>query len=244
MADQKTGTREEWLAARKALLVREKELTRQGDRLAAERRDLPWLAIDKEYRFDTDSGPKTLPELFDGRSQLIVYHFMFGPDYAAGCPACSSIADGFNGSVPHLNARDVTFTAISRAPLGKLRTYRARMGWSFPWASSYSSDYNFDLEISHPEETTREWLAGGVPPVAAEFAEECGTSPVAYLSESPVLNSYALQDGNVYLTYSTTARGLEFMMVYYSLLDRVPRGRDEADEGQLWLRRHDEYDSQ
>jgi predicted dithiol-disulfide oxidoreductase (DUF899 family) len=244
MPSHKTGTREQWLAARNELLAKEKELTRRSDQLAAERRDLPWVPIEKQYRFDTDEGPRTLAELFDGRSQLIVYHFMFGPPYAAGCPVCSSIADGINGAVPHLNARDVTFTCISRAPLDKLQAYRARMGWSFPWASSYQSDYNFDLEISRPEETARQWLAGGVPPVVARFAQDCGTEPASYLSESPVLNSYALEDGDVYLTYSTTARGLEFMMVYYGLLDRAPLGRDEADQSQMWLRRHDEYDSQ
>jgi predicted dithiol-disulfide oxidoreductase (DUF899 family) len=241
MVQRKVATREEWLAARDALLVQEKELTRRGDQLAAERRDLPWMPIGKEYRFDTDAGPKTLAELFDGRSQLIAYHFMFGPAYAAGCPVCSSAADTFNGAVPHLNARDVTFTCISRAPLDKLQAYRRRMGWSFPWVSSYRSDYNFDLEISRPEEVTRGFLAGGVPPVATRLAEECGTEPAAYLSEAPVLSAYALEDGTVYLTYSTTARGLEFMMGYYGFLDRAPLGRNEGDPPQMWMRRHDEY---
>jgi predicted dithiol-disulfide oxidoreductase (DUF899 family) len=241
MPTHRTGTREEWLAARNELLAKEKELTRRGDQLAAQRRELPWLPVGKEYRFGTDEGPKTLAELFAGRSQLIVYHFMFGPGYAAGCPVCSSIADSLNGVVPHLNARDVTFTAISRAPLDKLQAYRARMGWSFPWASSYGSDYSADLEISHPEETVRGWLAGGVPPLAARFARDCGTETARYLSESPVLNCYALEGGTVYLTYSTTARGLEFMMVYYGLLDRVPAGRGEDGQGASWLRRHDEY---
>jgi predicted dithiol-disulfide oxidoreductase (DUF899 family) len=166
MPTHRTGTREEWLAARNELLAKEKELTRRGDQLAAQRRELPWLPVGKEYRFGTDEGPKTLAELFAGRSQLIVYHFMFGPGYAAGCPVCSSIADSLNGVVPHLNGRDVTFTAISRAPLDKLQAYRARMGWSFPWASSYGSDYSADLEISHPEETVRGWLAGGRRPPA------------------------------------------------------------------------------
>jgi predicted dithiol-disulfide oxidoreductase (DUF899 family) len=241
MVQRKVATRGEWLAARDALLVQEKELTRRGDQLAAERRDLPWVPIEKEYRFDTDAGPKTLAELFDGRSQLIAYHFMFGPAYAAGCPVCSSAADTFNGAVPHLNARDVTFTCISRAPLDKLQAYRRRMGWSFPWVSSYGSDYNFDLEISRPEEVTRGFLAGGVPPVATRLAEECGTEPAAYLSEAPVLSAYALEDGTVYLTYSTTARGLEFMMGYYGFLDRAPLGRNEGDPPQMWMRRHDEY---
>ena len=241
MVKHSVATREEWLAARGQLLAREKELTRRGDQLAAERRELPWVPLGKEYRFATAGGARTLAELSGGRSQLVIYHFMFGPDYTAGCPVCSSAADTFNGAVPHLNARDVTFTCVSRAPLEKLQAYRQRMGWSFPWASSFESDYNFDLEISRPVEATRELLAGGVPPVAAELAQECGTEPAAYLSEAPVLNSYAIEDGTVYLTYSTTARGLEFMMGYYGFLDRAPLGRDEGDPPQLWVRRHDEY---
>ena len=241
MVQHKVATREEWQAARNELLAREKELTRRNDQLAAERRELPWVPVEKEYRFGTDDGPRTLAGLFGGRSQLMVYHFMFGPAYAAGCPVCSSAADTFNGAVAHLNARDVTFTCVSRAPLDKLQAYRRRMGWSFPWASSYGSDYNFDLEISRPEEATREMLAGGVPPVVTRLAEECGTGPVAYLSEAPVLSSYALDDGTVYLTYSTTARGLEFMMSYYGFLDRAPLGRNEGDPPQMWMRRHDEY---
>ena len=237
----KVATREEWLAARNDLLAKEKDLTRRGDQLAAERRELPWVAIDKEYRFGTDEGPRTLRELFDGRSQLMVYHFMFGPAYTAGCPVCSSAADSFDGAVPHLNARDVTFTCISRAPLEKLQAYKRRMGWNFPWASSHGSDYNFDLEISRPEEATREFLGDDVPVLATELAAECGTQPAAYLSEAPVLTSYALEDGNVYLTYSTTARGLEFMLVYYGFLDRAPAGRNEGDQPMRWMRRHDEY---
>ncbi len=242
MTSHRTGTREEWLAARGELLAKEKELTRRGDQLAAERRGLPWVPIEKQYRFGTDAGPRTLAELFDGRPQLIVYHFMFGPDYTAGCPACSSIADGFNGNMSHLKARDVAFTAISRAPLDKLQAYKRRMGWSFPWASSYGSDYAFDLELAYPVETARGWLAGGVPPVAAKNARECGTEPAVYIAEQPVMNCYTLENGTVYLTYSTTARGLEFMMVYYRLLDLTPLGRNEEDDAQLWLRRHDEYD--
>jgi predicted dithiol-disulfide oxidoreductase (DUF899 family) len=241
MAQHKTATREEWLAARNQLLAAEKELTRRGDQLAEQRRDLPWVPVDKEYRFDTEHGPRTLAELFDGRSQLLVYHFMFGPAFAAGCPVCSSAADTFNGAVPHLNARGVTFTAISRAPLDKLLGYRQRMGWTFPWASSYGTDYNFDLEISRPEEVTRAALAGGVPPVVTRLADDCGTEPAAYLSEMPVMSSYALDGGTVYLSYSTTARGLEFMMGYYGFLDRGPLGRNEGDPPEMWLRRHDEY---
>jgi predicted dithiol-disulfide oxidoreductase (DUF899 family) len=241
MAQHKTATREEWLAARNQLLAAEKELTRRGDQLAEQRRDLPWVPVDKEYRFDTEHGPRTLAELFDGRSQLLVYHFMFGPAFAAGCPVCSSAADTFNGAVPHLNARGVTFTAISRAPLDKLLGYRQRMGWTFPWASSYGTDYNFDLEISRPEEVTRAALAGGVPPIVTRLADDCGTEPAAYLSEMPVMSSYALDGGTVHLTYSTTARGLEFMMGYYGFLDRGPLGRNEGDPPEMWLRRHDEY---
>jgi predicted dithiol-disulfide oxidoreductase (DUF899 family) len=244
MTSHQTGTREQWVAARDELLAKEKELTRRSDQLAAERRSLPWVPIEKQYRFDTDAGPKTLQELFAGRSQLIAYHFMFGPGYTAGCPTCSSIADGFNGNISHLNARDTTFTCISRAPLDKLQAYKQRMGWNFPWASSYGSDYAFDLEIAYPEETARGWLADGVPPVAARNAQACGTDPAAYVSERPVMNSYTLEDETVYLTYSTTARGLEFMMVYYGVLDRTPLGRNEGDAGQLWLHRHDEYDGQ
>jgi len=241
MAQHKTATREEWLAARNQLLAAEKELTRRGDQLAEQRRDLPWVEVGKEYRFDTGHGPRTLAELFDGRSQLLVYHFMFGPAFAAGCPVCSSAADTFNGAVAHLNARGVTFTAISRAPLDKLLGYRQRMGWTFPWASSYGSDYNFDLEISRPEEVTRAALADGVPPVVTRLADDCGTEPAAYLSEMPVMSSYALDGGTVYLTYSTTARGLEFMMGYYGFLDRSPLGRNEGDPPEMWLHRHDEY---
>lgn len=238
----RVATHEEWLAARNALLAKEKELTRRGDQLAAERRSLPWLPIEKEYRFETGSGPRTLAELFSGRSQLLVYHFMFGPDFTAGCPVCSSAADTFNGAVPHLNARDITFTCISRAPLDRLQAYQRRMGWDFPWASSYVSDYNFDLEISRPEEVTRGFLADGVPHVASRLSEECGTVPAVYLSETPVMSAYAIEDATVHLTYSTTARGLEFMMGYYGFLDRTPLGRNEGSPPEMWLRRHDEYE--
>ena len=241
MTSHNTGTREEWLAARLELLEAEKELTRRSDEAARQRRELPWVRVDKDYRFETDGGTPSLAGLFQGRSQLLVYHFMFGPAFAAGCPVCSSAADTFNGAVPHLNARGVTFTAISRAPLDKLLGYRQRMGWTFPWASSYGTDYNFDLEISRPEEVTRAALAGGVPPVVTRLADDCGTEPAAYLSEMPVMSSYALDGGTVYLSYSTTARGLEFMMGYYGFLDRSPLGRNEGDPPEMWLRRHDEY---
>jgi predicted dithiol-disulfide oxidoreductase (DUF899 family) len=241
MTSHKTATHEEWLAARNELLVKEKELTRRGDQLAAERRALPWVPVEKEYHFETAAGSKTLLELFDGRSQLIVYHFMFGPPYDAGCPICSSMADTFEGAVAHLNARDVTFTCVSRAPLDKLLAYRTRMGWSFPWASSYDSDYKLDSGTSHPEETTREWVAGGASPLLAKAAADCGVEPATYLTETPAMTTYATDGATVYLTYSTTGRGLEIMMAYYPLLDRVPLGRDEP-EGAMWLRRNDEYD--
>ncbi|MDR2983233.1 MAG: DUF899 domain-containing protein [Nocardiopsaceae bacterium] len=241
MNSHKIGTREEWVAARNELLAKEKELTRRADQLAAERRELPWVPVEKEYRFDTAAGPKTLAELFDGRSTLVVYHFMFGPDYEAGCPTCSSMADSFNGAVPHLNARDVTFTCVSRAPMDKIQAYKDRMGWTFPWASSFHSDYNFDQETSNSEETVRGWLAGGVPPIVARNSEVCGTEPLRYMTERPAMSTYALEDGNVYLTYSTTARGLEFMMDYYAFLDRTPAGRDEGSQPQYWVLPHDRY---
>jgi predicted dithiol-disulfide oxidoreductase (DUF899 family) len=240
MVKHQVAAREEWLAARNQLLAQEKEQTRRGGQLAAERRNLPWVPIEKEYRFDTDEGPKTLPELFDERSQLIVYHFMFGPAYTAGCPVCSSAADTFNGVVPHLNARDVTFACISRAPLDKLQTYQRRMGWNFPWASSDGSDYNFDLEISRPEEATREFLAGGVPRSPPNWRRSAGPSPWHTCPRAPVMSAYAREDGAVYLTYSTTARGLEFMMGYYGFLDRTPLGRNEGDAPMRWMRRYDE----
>jgi predicted dithiol-disulfide oxidoreductase (DUF899 family) len=242
MTGHKIATREEWLAARKALLAQEKEHTRRGDELARHRRELPWVRVEKEYTFQTEDGPKTLAELFDGRSQLVIYNFMFGPDYEAGCPVCSSIADSFDGVLPHLRARDVTMVCVSHAPLEKLRAYRERMGWSFNWVSSYESDFNFDFEHSRTGDQVRSWLGGEVPEVPSRFASECGTDLVAYLSEGPGLSVFALLDQDVYLTYSTTARGLEPVMVYYGILDRVPRGRDEGDPPDpSWIRRHDEF---
>src|SRR5262249_29126494 len=192
-------------------------------------RELPWVRVEKEYTFQTEDGPKTLAELFDGRSQLAVYHFMFGPDYDAGCPVCSSIADSFNGVLSHLEARDVTMICISRAPLEKLLEYRARMGWAFNWASSYESDFNFDFERSQTREQASAMLGDEAPAVVSRFASDCGTDPAGYLSEGPGLSAFVLSDGDVYLTYSTTARGLEPVMVYYGILDRVARGRDEGD---------------
>jgi predicted dithiol-disulfide oxidoreductase (DUF899 family) len=241
MADQKIGTREEHQAAREELLKREKELTRENDELARQRRELPWVPIEKEYSFDTEEGPKTLPELFDGRSQLMIYHFMFGPAYTAGCPVCSSGADTYNGAVPHLNARDVTFLCSSRAPLEKLQAYRKRMGWTFPWVSSAGSDFNFDFGASHTEEELKPFLESGQLGPVPEIAAACGTDPAGYLTEGPVLSVFALVDGVVHQTYSTGARGLEPLMSYYGILDRAPKGRDEGDPGPMWIRRHDEY---
>jgi predicted dithiol-disulfide oxidoreductase (DUF899 family) len=246
-----TGTREQWLAARLELLEAEKELTRRSDELAERRQALPWVRIDKEYRFDTDEGGASLADLFRGRSQLLVYHFMFGPDYAAGCPSCSMIADGFNGFAVHLANHDVTLCAISRAPLPKLQAYKRRMGWTFPWASSFGSDFNFDFNIAVTEAQQR---AGGteynyqrgvhpldaasVPPVVAQFAASCGTDGQTYMRDRPGMSAFALENGAVYHTYSTYARGLDVLWGAYQWLDRAPRGRNE--NGPWWLR-HDEY---
>jgi predicted dithiol-disulfide oxidoreductase (DUF899 family) len=242
--EHRTATREEWGAERAELLEREKALTQMNEELARLRQELPWVPIEKEYTFQTEDGPKSLAELFDGRSQLAVYHVMFGPDYEAACPVCSSIVDSFDGIVPHLAARDVTMICISRAPLDKLLAYRERMGWGLTWASSYESDFNFDFDHSRPRETVREWFGDDPPPVVVRFASECGTDAYGYLSEGPGLSVFACADGDVYLTYATTARGLEPVMVYYAILDRVPRGRDEGDPANpTWIRRHDEFSS-
>jgi predicted dithiol-disulfide oxidoreductase (DUF899 family) len=235
---------EDWAAARDELLVREKEHTRLGDELARLRRELPWVRIEKEYRLETADGTRTLAELFDGRSQLLVYHFMFGPSYQAGCPVNSSIADALDGLVPHLKARDVTMICVSGAPLEKLLAYRERMGWAFNWASSYETDFGAELGFSGTEEQTREWavpILDQLPPVAARNARAVGTELISYLSEGFGFSAFALQDGAVYQTYSTTGRGVEFLMSYYAILDRAPNGRDEGDGFQLWIRRHDEY---
>jgi len=240
MTEHKVGTREEWLVARNVLLDREKELTRRGDELARERRELPWVRVEKDYSFETEHGPRTLVELFDGRSQLLVYNFMFGPDYTAGCPVCSSGADTYTGAVAHLRARDATFLCISRAPLERLQAYERRMGWSFPWVSSHGSDFNFDFGASHTQEELAPLLAGNLGPVPG-VAADCGTDPAGYLSEGPVFSVFALEDGVVYHTYSTTARGLEFMLGYYAFLDRAPNGRNEGEPPEMWVHRHDEY---
>jgi predicted dithiol-disulfide oxidoreductase (DUF899 family) len=241
------GTREEWLAARDALLVREKAHTREGDALARERRALPWVPVDEDYRFDTEQGEHTLAELFEGRSQLLVYHFMFGPSYEAGDAVNSSIADTIDPLLPHLHARDVTVVLASGAPLARLAAYRRRMGWQVPWVSSYRSTFNSDLGFSHGDVAGREVVeqmmgGAGIPPIVVHNARLAGTDAAGYMTESPGFSSFVLEDGVVYHAYSTTWRGLEFLMGYYPILDHAPKGRAEGpDDWQLWLRRHDEY---
>jgi predicted dithiol-disulfide oxidoreductase (DUF899 family) len=269
MTRHTTGTRKEWLAARLELLEAEKELTRRSDELALRRQELPWVRIDKGYRFETDEGSASLADLFRGRSQLLVYHFMFGPDYTAGCPACSAIADGFDGFVVHLANHDVTLAAVSRAPLAKLRAYKRRMGWTFPWASSFGSDFNFDFSVGFTEEQQREgsieynyrheaaWQARapvqeaeGRGPAAetssratsdgpSTFAAMTGTDVATYTRERPGMSAFVLEDGVVYHAYSAYARGLDGLWGMYQWLDRAPRGRNETG---VWWRRHDEYE--
>jgi len=263
MPKHRTGTREEWRAARLELLEAEKELTRRGDELARRRQELPWVRIDKAYRFETDEGSASLADLFRGRSQLLVYHFMFGPDYTAGCPSCSAIADGFNGFAVHLANHDVTLGAVSRAPLAKLQAYKRRMGWTFPWASSFGSDFNFDFSVGFTEEQQRTGgieynyrREAGTPPVGrdtatwrepggegpvAEMAASTGTDVATYTRERPGLSAFTLEDGVVYHTYSSYARGLDGLWGMYQWLDRAPRGRNEEGAG-IWWRRHDEYE--
>jgi predicted dithiol-disulfide oxidoreductase (DUF899 family) len=253
MTKHRTGTRSEWLAARLELLKDEKELTHRSDELARRRQELPWVPIDKDYRFDTDEGSASLADLFRGRSQLLVYHFMFGPDYTAGCPSCSAIADGFNGFVVHLANHDVTLSAVSRAPLPKLQEFKRRMGWSFPWASSFGSDFNFDFSVGFTEQQQRE---GGIeynfrrePGIESRPGQECGgeqarfaaiagTDVPTYERERPGMTAFALEDGVVYQTYSTYARGLDSLWGMYQWLDRAPKGRNETG---LWWRHHDKY---
>jgi predicted dithiol-disulfide oxidoreductase (DUF899 family) len=243
MPEHRVGTQEEWQAARDELLTEEKELTRRNDELTKKRRDLPWVRVEKEYSFETEAGTKSLAELFDGRSQLLVYHFMFGPVYDAGCTVCSSIADNLDPNLPHLNARDVTMMLVSRAPLEKLQAYKQRMGWSIDWASTAGSDFNRDIGFTHTEEELKPFLEGGVPPIVKQMAEASGTDPAGYVAEAPGLSAYILSDGVVYRTYVSTSRGLEPTMGYYFLLDRTPVGRHEDDSPEFWLRRHDEYEA-
>jgi len=253
MTAHKISTREEWLTERLELLQAEKELTRRSDELARQRQELPWVRVEKEYRFNTEQGGAALPDLFQGRSQLLVYHFMFGPDYAAGCSSCSSIADGFNGVAAHLAHHDVMLWAVSLAPLVKLQSYKQRMSWSFPWASSLSSDFNFDFNVSITEEQQRQgnleynFRRGGhpltestqLPEVVVQFAANSGTDARTYMRERPGLSAFVLEDGVVYHTYSTYARGLDGLWGMYQWLDRAPKGRNEVNGP--WWRRHDEY---
>jgi predicted dithiol-disulfide oxidoreductase (DUF899 family) len=246
-----TGTREDWLAARLDLLQAEKELTRQSDELARRRQALPWVRVDKAFRFETDDGQMSLPDLFRGRSQLLVYHFMFGPDYKAGCPSCSMIADGFHGFAVHLANHDVMLWVVSRAPLAKLQAYKQRMGWTFPWASSSASDFNFDFNVSVTEQQQR---AGGaeynfqpsplrdaaeLPAPVSQHAASCGTDTATFMRDKPGMSAFVREDGVVYHTYSTYARGLDGLWGAYQWLDRAPKGRNERGP---WWRRHDEYD--
>ncbi len=252
MTARKVGTREEWRAARLELLEAEKALTRRSDELARRRQELPWVRIDKEYRFETDAGSASLAALFRGRSQLLVYHFMFGPDYTAGCPHCSAIADGFDGFVVHLANHDVTLCAVSRAPLAKLQAYKRRMGWSFPWASSVGSDFTNNFGVAYTEAEQRSGVAEynfrstkwpprpvGEEGLLAELAASVGTDWATYTREAPGMSAFALEDGVVYHTYSAYARGLDGLWGLYQWLDRAPRGRNETG---VWIRRHDEYD--
>jgi predicted dithiol-disulfide oxidoreductase (DUF899 family) len=262
MTKPKTGTREEWLAARLELLEAEKELTRRSDALAQRRQELPWVRIDKDYRFETDEGSASLADLFRGRSQLLVYHFMFGPEYTAGCPSCSAIADGFDGSVVHLANHDVTLTAVSRAPIEKLQAYKRRMGWSFPWASSFGSDFNYDFQAAFTEEqqqsgggeynfqrsqgalfsSLRPLVEAGETGALDELALAAGgTDWATFTREQPGMSAFALADGVVHHTYSTYSRGLDGLWGMYQWLDRAPKGRNETGP---WMRRHDEYDSE
>jgi predicted dithiol-disulfide oxidoreductase (DUF899 family) len=243
MTERRIGTQAEWEAERNELLEVEKEHTRRADELAERRRALPWVPVEKDYELETADGTKSLADLFDGRSQLLIYHFMFGPSYEAGCPTCSSMADGFNGLLPHLHARDLALALVSRAPLEKLKAYKERMGWSIPWASSANSDFNFDFGASFHEEQMREAMPpeDQLPPIASWNAKATGTDLVSYISEMFGATALALEDGTVYKTYATTGRGVEFLMGYYWILDRTPKGRQEGEDFQTWIRRHDEY---
>src|SRR5262245_11958451 len=253
MPTHRTGTREEWLAARLELLKAENELTRRSDELERRRQELPWVRIDKAYRFETDEGSGSPADLFRGRSQLLVYHFMFGPDYTAGCPSCSAIADGFNGFVVHLANHDVMLWAVSRAPLAKLQAYKRRMGWTFPLASSLGSDFNFDFSVWFTEEQQREGgiaynyrrerpvaevPSGSTPDGPTTFAAMTGTDVATYTRERPGMSAFVLEDGVIYHAYSTYARGVDGLWGMYQWLDRAPKGRNETGG---WLRRHDEY---
>jgi predicted dithiol-disulfide oxidoreductase (DUF899 family) len=241
MTEHRIGTQEEWQAERDELLKEEKQLTRRGDELARKRRELSWVPVEKDYRFATEEGTKTLAELFGDRSQLVVYHFMFGPAWTGGCPVCSSIADTLAPQAPHLKARDTTLLLASRAPLEKLLAYRERMGWGIDWVSSGGSDFNRDLGFFNTEEELKPFMEGEIPLTVEQNARMCGTDAAGYVAEGPGLSVYSRSDGTVYRTYVTTARGLERAMAYYGLLDLTPKGRDESATEPLWIRRHDEY---
>jgi predicted dithiol-disulfide oxidoreductase (DUF899 family) len=259
MPEHRVGTQEEWQAERDELLAKEKELTRLNDELAERRRQLPWVPVEKEYSFETEDGTKSLADLFDGRSQLLVYHFMFGPDYKAGCPSCSMIADGFNGFAVHLANHDVQLCTVSRAPLAKLQAFKQRMGWSFPWASSLGGDFNYDFNVSLTEKQQQDgtveynyrrepaWTLRGIGdsltkdgegPVA-QIAATTGTDVATYTRERPGMSAFVREDGAIYHTYSTYSRGLDALWGSYQWLDRAPLGRNETG---IWWRRHDEYE--
>ena len=251
MTEHPTGTHEEWLAARLELLDAEKELTRRSDEVARQRQQLPWVKIDKDYRFDTDAGSVSFADLFDGRSQLLMYHFMFGPEYTAGCPVCSTIADGFNGFFVHLENHDVGMMAVSQAPIAAIQGYKSRMGWTFPWASSLGSDFNFDFDVSFTEEEQRSgeveynFRPMNTKPILdspseglTEIAAMTGTDAATYTRQAPGMSAFALEDGVVYHTYSAFARGVDSLWGMYQWLDRAPKGRNETG---LWFRRRDEY---
>ena len=242
MTQRKVGTQEEWQAARDELLAEEKELTRRGDELARKRRELPWVPVEEDYHFETDDGTKSLAELFDGRSQLLIYHFMYGPDYEGGCPVCTSIADNLNPNAIHLAARDTKLMLVSRAPLEKLQAYKKRLGWSIDWASTVGSDFNRKLGFLYTQEELKPFLEGDLPPAVAQNAEACSVDAGTYVAEGPGLSAYIRSGGTVYRTYVSTARGLEPAMGYYGLLDRTALGRQEEGEQVFWLRRRDEYE--
>jgi predicted dithiol-disulfide oxidoreductase (DUF899 family) len=243
MTEHRTGTQEDWQAERDALLKEEKEITHRGDELSKKRQELPWVEVEKDYEFETKDGSKALADLFDGRSQLMVYHFMFGPPYESGCTVCSSIADNFNANAPHLNAGDVTVVLVSRAPLDRLLAYKERMGWdNLEWVST-GDEFNRELGFLNKEEELKPFLESGqIPATVEKMAELSGTDVKGYVTEGPGMSVYALDDGTVYRTYVTTSRGLEGpAMGYYALLDRTPNGRQEGGDEPIWLRRHDEY---
>ena len=244
MAEHRVGTQEEWQAQRDELLEEEKELTRRGDDLTRKRQELPWVPVEKDFRFETSEGTKSLIDLFGGRSQLLVYHFMFGPSYEAGCTVCSSIADNLDANAPHLNAGDVTVLLVSRAPVDRLNAYKERMGWdNLDWVSTVGDDFNRDLGFLNTEAELKPFLEGDIPPAVERMAKLSGTDVKGYVTEGPGMSVYALSDATVYRTYVATARGLEGpAMGYYGLLDRAPKGRQESDRP-IWLRRHDEYEA-